>query len=448
MNPRWERWLQTTRLRPSGPGKRDDLRTSFESDRDRVIFLPAFRRLQDKTQVFPLEAHDFVRTRLTHSLEVAALGRTLGLEVGRWLLEQGELDAASAWRDVPTLVETACLAHDLGNPPFGHSGESAIRSWFADRRQEPFFRGLEPAEQSDLLHFEGNAQGFRILTRLARVHDDKGLNLTVATLATFTKYPVLSSEPREEWGKKFGAFLSEAPALERIAEQLELPRRRHPLAFVMEAADDIAYRVIDVEDAARKGLLAVAEVAATLEAVEPPDAGFHEQVLAARERYARKRGDPDAERAWMHDLRLACTSALFRAAFEGFCRAYPAILAGEHHASLLRGSPAEPLANALFRLGLEHAYTHPSVLRLELEGKKTLHRLLDAIVPACLASSAVRHDKRTWEGKLYALLSRNQRFLFETSPTPGSETYRALQLACDFVSGMTDSFAVRFARSL
>src|SRR3954467_3450566 len=259
----WAQLLCADRLRLDRPGIPAPPRSPFQIDSDRIIFSSAFRRLQDKTQVFPLADNDYVRTRLTHSLEVASVGRSLGARVGDHLCQAhfpgGEIHAS----DIGAIVSAAALAHDLGNPPFGHSGEDAIRHWFttspvAQAARKEFTK----AEKKDFECFEGNAQGFRIITRL-QMPDNPGLRLTYATLAAFTKYPRASRLPVKPEGgasaKKFGFFQSEAPFFEEVAVRTGLDQRvpgaawwcRHPLAFLVEAADDICYRLVDFEDGFR-----------------------------------------------------------------------------------------------------------------------------------------------------------------------------------------------------
>lgn len=249
-------------------------RPPWQYDFDRIIFSSAFRRLQDKTQVFPLSSSDYVRTRLTHSLEVTVVGRSLGDRIGLFLHEQGVLEDAH-YSKIGQIVAAATLAHDIGNPPFGHSGEDAIQSWFENSPTiKAHLSELKDTEKSDFLNYEGNAQGFRVLTRLQMHRDQGGMRLTAATLAAFTKYPVQAphlNEPRKHKGistKKFGFFQSEKEIFETVAEKTGLIRRRdepncwcrHPLAFIVEAADDISYRLVDLEDAFRLGLISYQEI--------------------------------------------------------------------------------------------------------------------------------------------------------------------------------------------
>ena len=257
---KWAQLLSRQRLGSNRLPSAETSRTDFQRDFDRIVFCSAFRRMQDKTQVFPLSTVDYVRTRLTHSLESSSLGRSMGTLVGEQVIQRHRLRGFEA-SDFGDICAAACLAHDIGNPPFGHSGEDAIRYWAREasygRRRVSM---LPEATREDFLCFEGNAQGFRILTRLQNPDEPGGLQLTSATLAAFSKYP------REAWlggnrfdgasAKKQGFVAEDRPLFNEIAENVGLLRRheryaiwrRHPLAFLVEAADDISYRVIDLED--------------------------------------------------------------------------------------------------------------------------------------------------------------------------------------------------------
>jgi len=251
-------------------------RTEFTRDYDRIIFSSAFRRLQDKTQVFPLAKNDYVRTRLTHSLEVASVGRSLGFLAGEAILrDDSTLATVVGPHDVGSIVAAACLAHDIGNPPFGHSGESAIQEWFQTSPEaKQFVAGdnLTASERADLLNFEGNAQGFRTLCFVQNPNQRGGMQLTCAALATFTKYPRASAFSEEKTsgvsGKKFGFMQSERVLFTELADEVGLARKagtddawyRHPLAFLVEAADDIYYHIMDVEDGFKAGVLSFDEL--------------------------------------------------------------------------------------------------------------------------------------------------------------------------------------------
>jgi dGTPase len=263
----WRLLLSASRTEGDRPDPVDPARSPFQKDFDRVVFCSAFRRLQDKTQVHPRAENDYVRTRLTHSLEVASVGRSLGAGVGQVIAGRRRLPAGLGAAEFGHIVSAACLAHDIGNPPFGHRGEALIRNWFANAPQgrtalAPLTRG----QRRDFLEFEGNAQGFRILTRLQNWTDRGGLRLTAATLGAFTKYPRLSDaevgpEPDDAGHRKFGIMQAEASIFRHVAEVLGLPETapglwsRHPLAWLVEAADDICYSIVDLEDGYKLGKL-------------------------------------------------------------------------------------------------------------------------------------------------------------------------------------------------
>ena len=274
----WKVLLREHRLcRPgaeSQPG-----RSPFQQDLDRVVFSAAFRRLAHKTQVHPLSANDHVHTRLTHSIEVASVGRSLGTIVGMPIADKlGDPQITSA--TFGYIVQAACLAHDIGNPPFGHSGEDTIGSWFNSEGQSSkiFGSDMKDVEKNDLKYFEGNAQGFRILTQLENYRWSGGLQLTFAVLGTFAKYPrssLIHPIPNDSYigGRKIGFFESERIYFEQIASELGLMERssqlrywcRHPLAFLVEAADDICYALIDIEDGFTLGYLTFTEAKELLE---------------------------------------------------------------------------------------------------------------------------------------------------------------------------------------
>lgn len=263
----WSKLLSPTRLGRKD-AKQKDVRSEFQIDYDRIVYSSAFRRLQDKTQVFPLSESDYVRTRLTHSIEVSCVGRSLGTLVGQFVIEQAGLKDIQA-QEFGNIVAAACLAHDIGNPPFGHSGEEAIRVWFKGSGKK-YLKGLSREEKEDFLNFEGNAQGFRVLTRLQNAINRGGMQLTYAVLGAYNKYPRRAYLPKFAKSenvseKKFGFVRSDEKSFKEIAEGLGLNKKqggawsRHPLAFLMEAADDICYRIIDLEDGHRVGRVSFEE---------------------------------------------------------------------------------------------------------------------------------------------------------------------------------------------
>jgi dGTPase len=257
----WKKLLSRKRLGKSQV-ENDPNRNPFQRDFDRIIFSSAFRRLQDKTQVHPLSESDYIRTRLTHSLETSCVGRSLGEIVGTEVIIKNKLKGVHP-SEFGSIVASACLAHDIGNPPLGHSGEDAIRTWFKySAVGKKLMKQLSKLEQQDFLDFEGNAQGFRVLSRLQSPDNTGGMQLTCATLAAYTKYPHESlvkgkpSDLKRKSAKKFGFFQHDKELFTEVAEQvglISIPKNtawwcRHPLAFLVEAADDITYSVIDFED--------------------------------------------------------------------------------------------------------------------------------------------------------------------------------------------------------
>lgn len=440
MSSRWSVLLSPQRLYTAQSARPPaDERSEFERDYDRLIFASPFRRLQDKAQVFPLEHNDFVRTRLTHSLEVSTLGRSLGRQVAaRIAREKGE---ALQPEEVGTIVATTCLAHDIGNPPFGHFGESVIQAWFRDFfAQHPEVAGrLTSAQQNDFLRYDGNAQGLRILTFLQSLGYDNGLNLTAATLASFMKYVVPSDRVQKEpkSHSKIGYFQSEANKVQRVRALVGLGETRHPLVYLMEAADDIAYSVVDVEDAFKKRVLPSEAFVTALE-----EALLHAEQRWVVDKFKKNLVDAKVSReerlsSAIQWFRINAIGIMFQAVVEQFMGDYDAILDGSLEAELMERSRASQLHGLLKRMGRDHIYCAPEILKLEVFGDRVIRGLLERFVPACLSEN---RKLNSLDGKLYALMSPSMRHLQErhTQLTP----YDRLQLALDHICGMTDTYAV------
>ena len=428
----WDRLLSSRRLfRTDGP-RREEARTEFQRDFDRLVFSSAFRRMQDKTQVFPLAESDYVRTRLTHSIEVASVGRSLGTIVGNKIeAELAPLGLNAA--DIGAIVAAACLAHDIGNPPFGHSGEEAIRYWFS-RRGKKWLDLLTPMEKHDFVKFEGNAQGFRLLTRLLNSQNAGGLELTAAVLGAFTKYPRSSNRKADKGvsGKKFGFSRGDAGRFRSVAEELGLIRKpgkdvwcRHPLAFLVEAADDICYRIVDFEDGVRLGLVSFERAESLLI-----------KLIGGRRRISPAYSSISDKKDKIEYLRALCIGALIKAAAGVFTRHLSDILMGRHEAALLDGVPRQGVLNEIKSLSKEHVYTAKSVLQIEAAGFEVLGGLLDLVVPAIVDSKTVKLGAR--ETKIRQLVP--PQFL------KGESDYEKIYSAVDFVAGMTDSFALTLYR--
>jgi dGTPase len=436
----WPQLLSPDRLGLTRRSQPDPNRSVYQIDSDRLIFSSAFRRLQDKTQVFPLADNDYVRTRLTHSLEVASVGRSLGARVGAEICRKhgiGDLFHAS---DFGAIVSSAALAHDLGNPPFGHSGEDAIRHWF---KTSPIAREtreqLSEGQRLDVERFEGNAQGFRLITRL-QMPDNPGLRLTFATLGAFTKYPRASAVPlqvdlRGASGKKFGFFQSEQPFFEEIAERTGLIRRhpaaawwcRHPLVFLVEAADDICYRVVDFEDGFRLNYLSYEEVRDALLKVsgDPKDRERADRIADEKDRIA--------------FLRAKAIGTAVEQCATLFCEKDDAILAGEWDEPLLDHIGGAGELASIQRRSVETIYATPRGVEIEAAGYEVLGGLLDVFFGA--ADDLARHGKQASPRSRKMLQLVPSQFLGENR-APDASPYARLLKMTDFVSGMTDSYAV------
>jgi dGTPase len=440
----WQRWLTDRRLGDSQTMPTVG-RSPFDRDHDRVVFSDAFRRMADKTQVWPLAEHDHTRTRLTHSLEVSCVGRSLGTMVGRLFAEQGLLPGHLQPADVGTVVATACLAHDIGNPPFGHAGEQSIQRFFA-KFFERAGAGFSVGERADLERFEGNAQGFRLLTRLV-YRRTGGMRPTAAALGAMVKYPRESRHadalPRHKAYKKFGFFQQDLEqareTFSAFGEPLAVPvlaYARHPLAWLSEAADDICYMIIDLEDAVRLGVV-------------PPERA--RKALAAFFPGPVRDDDLGALRARViHELTMATVTA--------FQDNLEALEAGTFPRALVDATPlAAPYAE-LSAFSLDHIYQDERVLQVESAGHEAIDGLLGMFVPAILDPGWSRD---AYHARLVNLLPVEAfRVVFPSEP-PGDNPIRArallmdsltpyqrLLVVTDHVSGLTDSAAVDLYQKL
>jgi dGTPase len=434
----WNRLLSHKRLGRVGGRDAGPARTEFQRDADRIVFCSAFRRMQDKTQVFPLSQIDYVRTRLTHSLEASSVGRTLGTLVGERVIARHGLAGLEA-SDFGAIVAAACLAHDIGNPPFGHSGEDSIRHWFtAYEAGRDLIASLEGSRREDFLRFEGNAQGFRILTRLQNPDNQGGLQLTCATLATFAKYPRESAGCGEGRGgvagEKFSFFQADGDFFREVAEEVGLIPLgdgqawcRHPLAYLVEAADDICYRVIDIEDGFRLGYLDWAEVRDLFDPViDDP---------AVMRRLERIRGNKER----VEYLRARAISTAIGQVADAFMANEDRILTGHFNGELLEHTPlARPMAH-LLAVAKERIYSVRDVVEIAAAGFRVLGGLLDAFVPAVCEVAARGTDASPHARMLYQLVPRQ---FIGPDRHPHEDPYIRLLRMTDFVAGMTDSYAV------
>ncbi|MDW7747528.1 deoxyguanosinetriphosphate triphosphohydrolase [Halomonas sp.] len=437
----WERLLDPGRLhdrrgeRPGG-GRDEIGRSPFHKDHDRIVFAGSFRRLGRKTQVHPLTDNDHIHTRLTHSLEVGCVGRSLGMIVGERL--SGRLPDWITPADLGVIVQAACLGHDIGNPPFGHAGEYAIRDWFARAAADGsgLLEGLSAPERQDLLTYEGNAQGFRIVTQVEYNQFRGGMRLTTATLGTLLKYP-WTVEHGGAAGK-FGCYQSERELLAEVAERLGLLPRgvgrwcRHPMAWLVEAADDICYALLDLEDGLEMGILRYEEVAGILIQIaggEPTDyAAMQRHGVSQRRRIAALRG----------------------AAMERAVNDVGAVFV-QHEAELLGGRLKDDLlelchpdlgwgVKAAKQLARERIFQNERKAKLEIGAYTTLGILLEAFIGA--AHELHHHGRSTFKHqRVLALIGEN-------TPRPSWSLYDSYRRMLDFIGGMTDHYAVDLAQEM
>lgn len=429
-------------------------RTEFERDYDRVLFSTPVRRLADKTQVFPLDPHDSVRTRLTHSHEVSNLARSFGVA----LVTQHKLfdEVPDAVRSVPSLLAAAGLAHDLGNPPFGHQGEESVREWFLTRTDAT--KSLTRPYQEDLQRFDGNPQTLRLVTRLQLLSDTWGLNLAAATIGALIKYPVDSEslDKNHPWKKKLGVFQSELPVVKEVWEQLGLPMgHRHPMAYVVEACDDIAYSVLDVEDAVKKGLTSFGELMFFLEDVCGEDEFSRDVMKRARIDHDRSRKEKLSPRE-LNDIsiqlfRVHALNAMMDAAIKAFVDGTDGYLKGDVRDGIPATFEGRVLCKALQDFALSHAYKHPSVVEKELYGRTLIHTLMDTLWRAvCDVPEKETKPRTARENHVWQHISENYRRVYLKAIADGRlpRTYAAAQLVTDMISGMTDTYVARLVDEL
>lgn len=446
---KWAKLLSSDRFgqdeaRTSPP----DSRSEFDADIERVVFSGAFRRLSRKTQVHPLIANDHVHTRLTHSLEVAQVGKALGKALGKRI--QTELPVGITPDDIAAIVEAACLAHDLGNPPFGHAGEEAMRHWF-ETNGAKLFRSLSVEHKRDLILFEGNAQGFRMITQTENHLFRGGMRLTYATLGAFMKYPWSSRKT----SAKFGAFLTEESILDQVAEKLGLISKgkhawaRHPLAYLVEAADDICYAILDLEDAVELQILDFSQVAdVLLLAFEEPEIADikskFEPASAFRINLARLRGR-------VFDKAVS-------GAIDGFMSAYEEIMTGKFDGDVYKklddSDRRKTLITSAKMLARDNVFPDSRKVEIELGSYSTFETLLNSF---CLASSDRAQHLRSpkgevtlgWKsGLILKLLGDHAPNEFNAPPGTTWSEYQCFRRAIDYVSGMTDNYAVYIAKQL
>jgi len=439
----WEQLLSLKRHGDTNKRLRteeNDTRLGFEVDYDRIVFSQTFRSLQDKTQVIPLSKTDFVHTRLTHSLEVAVVGRSLGRLVGKKVLEKyPHLSTIYGYQmnDFGAIVAAACLSHDIGNPPFGHSGEKAIGEFFSIGNGKKYKNDLTEKQWQDLIDFEGNANGFSVLTA-SRQGVEGGLRLTYATLGTFMKYPKesLPKKPTQKIAdKKFGFFQSDKSFFNEIANELGLiPNKtdgnlgfeRHPLAFLVEAADDICYTIIDFEDGINLGWIPEEFALEYLIRLVPHIDTQKYHLLTTKE-----------DR--ISYLRALTIGSLIQEVAQIFMKYEEDILNGQFHTSLVDKSKYKAQMNDIIQLSVQNIYQSRQVIEKELKGYQIIHRLLEVFTEAI---------NRTYNGNPTSFDKLVLKLMSEKYSEIPEGLYERLMMVCRFVSLLTDGKALELNQTV
>jgi dGTPase len=435
----WNHLLTSGRLgkgdeKKSGFG--NEVRSQFQRDYDRIIFSSAFRRLQNKTQVFPLPGRIFVHNRLTHTLEVASVGRSLGNSLAEMLYRDNRISEPALLSNIGAAVSAGCLAHDMGNPPFGHSGEAAIAHFFISGPGSSLKNELSEGEWLDFVRFDGNANAYRLLTHPFRGKREGGFALTYTSLASIVKYPFESTAATTQ---KFGFFQSEKETWKQMAQEMQIPVTsenplagcRHPLVYLVEAADDICYQIMDVEDAFKLGILGYDATRDLLMA-------FHrhssKNKLKEMEKTLKEVSDPNEQISY---LRAGVIGKLTRECSAVFARDHEAILEGNYTGTLLKNIEADLLdaMKNIQEISLEDIYNHRTVVEIEIAGYKILGTLLEEF------TGALMNPRNALSQKILKLIPKQYDQAIDS-------TYHRIQTAVDFISGMTDVYALDLYRKI
>ena len=469
----WEQLLSTKRNR-GGSGKNryvrnTDLRSEFEKDYHRIIGSASFRRLQDKTQVFPLDKSDFIRTRLTHSLEVSSFAKSLGQNIGENILvyKKDPSFTPRMKEDICSILQCAGLIHDIGNPPFGHFGEDTIREWFQKNLPVMEYHGtpidtiLTPQMREDFYHFEGNAQALRLVSKLHFLVDENGMNLTYALLSTIIKYPVSSLEMNPKSGdikdRKMGYYFADQEIFEDISKETGTNGKRHPLTFILEAADDIAYKTADIEDAFVKGFLSYHKLLEELTELQElyfrgggggfqPADKLTELYLRAKEMHV-ENPEEYAIKNWI----VRVQGFVINCATYGFTSNYQAIMQGTYGHDLFYQTFAEKLMDLLGDLAFREVFTSEPIYRMEVTEATMLDFLLDKFMTAIIKYDDKTQKLDSIDERMVSFISSNYKKAYHYHARGKSEIerlYLRILLVTDYVCGMTDSYDKRLYQEL
>ena len=468
----WKQLLCEMRKSSSNSNNKSDLRNEFQKDYHRIISSASFRRLQDKTQVFTLDESDFVRTRLTHSLEVASFAKSLG-QISFQKLIDNHIDeelTPEIKEKVCNILECSGLLHDIGNPPFGHFGEDSISNWFKTNLPKIEFNGksvedcLDEQMKMGFYHFEGNAQALRLLTKLHYLVDENGMHLTYALLNTLIKYPVSSCNINKKSGnikdKKMGYYFAEKEIFEDITNSTGAINCRYPLTYLLEAADDIAYHTADIEDAVKKRFLSYLQLLEELKSEkyinkckDDNEKQFYNMAVEKLERkyvQAKEKRMPNPELIAVQNWIIYVQSQLIYFASDGFTNNYKSIMNGTFTKEIMAVTYGNALSEALGGIANKYVFTSYMRNKTDSAAGNMINFLLDKFV-----SAAVNYDTENelspMDSKVICLISDNYRKIYNIYSNGKSEKeklYLRLLLVTDYICGMTDSFAKRLYQEL
>ncbi len=468
----WKQLLSARRQRESGGGavyqyRSTDLRSEFEKDYHRIIGSASFRRLQDKTQVFPLDHSDFVRTRLTHSLEVSSVAKSLGQNITSNILEHRKNSGfqADMKEDVCNILQCSGLIHDIGNPPFGHFGEEAIRKWFQVNLKKIEINGasvhdlLTEQMREDFYHFEGNAQALRLVSKLHYLVDSRGMNLTYGLLNTIIKYPVSSVGIDRKSGnikdKKMGYYYAETDLFHEIQKETGTDGCRHPLTYILEAADDIAYKTADIEDGFVKGFISYHILREELKKVNSTEKDKKNKLdlldlLDRQYEKAMLLGLSNLEEYAVKNFVIRLQGYMINCATFGFTSNYDAIMKGTYKYDLFHDTFGETCMKMLGSLAYERVFSSEDIYKVEVKEAVIINHLMKLFV-----ALAIKYDTEEEldpvDVRVLAFISKNYLKAYHHHAKGKSEQeklYLRLLLVTDYICGMTDSYVVRLYQEI
>lgn len=433
----WDTLLRVDRFKKNQKQEYNPLRSVFQQDYDRIAFSPSFRRLGKKTQVHPLSSNDHIHNRLTHSLEVASSGRSIGAKVGDYILKNYPHEIDLTFHDTAMIVQAACLAHDIGNPPFGHAGEEAIKSWFCENDQ--YLQGFSEEERNDFIYWEGNAQALRVVIKIENKYYGGGMQLTYPVLGALMKYPYISCGAKS---KKFGCFWSERDDLKEIALNLGLIKLgptdyywcRHPFAYLSEAADDICYKMTDIEDACELGILRMSETT-----------GIFKDFIdsSVYQTYKTLTNDQSiCPRRRLSPLRALFINACIEQIAQQFIANVGTIMEGAFARTLIDAMSGieKDILMQISQIYQDRIFKETHKVELEIG----VHSLMDIL----LTNFCTAAREMTQGSKVSFKTQKLCELMGETAVEKGQSTFDAYHRVLDYISGMTDNYAVHIASQL